>query len=431
VHRRRASSLLVVAAGIVLTACGAGQHADHEPASAPPSIGATSDSISHSVAPPSATVATTPPGPAANPAGLTDTQLVGQLFIGYAYGGSATTASPAQRQANLALYGAATGAGVVRRWHLGGIILFDTNNLDPARPGLSTDNVDNGPQITALTAGLQQAALADSGVQLLIGTDQEGGQVQRITKGVSRRPAEAQVAGLGATALRCSYRGLGWQLRSLGVNQDYAPVGDVVRASGGVIGDRSFGPDPTTDARDVLAAVNGLQDAGVLATVKHWPGHGSTPVDSHEDLPVLSESEAQWAAVDRPPFQAVAGVAGSVMVGHLALPALDASGQPATLSPILITQQLRQKLGYRGLVLTDSMWMAPMQQAGTAAQVAIRAIQAGADMLLESPNVPSAYTAILAKVRAEPGFRAAVQARVTDILTAKAKVIATPTTTAC
>ena len=362
----------------------------------------------------------------ANPAGLTDEQLVGQLFTEYVYGAGATSATPAQRQANLALYGEPTGAEIVRRWHLGGIILLDHNNLDPARPALSTGNVDAASQIGALTAGLQQAALADSGVRLLIGTDQEGGSVQRIRNGVDWRPSEQQLGTESPAALRCSYLSLGRQLRSLGVNQDYAPVADVVRVNGGVIGDRSFGPDPATDAQDVLAAVTGLQAAGVLATLKHWPGHGSTPVNSHDALPVLTLTAAQWRAVDRLPFQAAAATAASIMVGHLALPALDPSGQPATLSPVLVGQQLRQALGYRGLVVTDSLWMAPMLQAGSPGQVAVRAVQAGDDMLLMSPDLPHAYQAVLAKVRSDQAFRQQVQAAVQRVLAAKARVAAGP-----
>jgi beta-N-acetylhexosaminidase len=425
-------SLLAVSA--VATACTAGPNgaaiSSSTARSAPSTTGAPSATASSTTSAPSSTSPTTtartstPPPANLNPAGLSDAQLVGQLFVTYVYGDSATSATPDQRQANLALYGAATGAEIVRRWHLGGIILIDHNNLDPLRSELSTGNVDDPAQIAGLTAGLQQAAQSDSGLRLLIGTDQEGGSVQRITNGVSWRPSQLQLAQQDLATLRCGYQSLGQQLRALGVNQDYAPVADVVRADGGVIGDRSFGPDPVLDSRDVAAAASGLQAAGVLATLKHWPGHGSTPVDSHAALPVLTESATQWRAVDRPPFQAAAKVAGSVMVGHLALPALDPSGQPATLSGILVAQQLRQVLGYQGVIITDSLWMAPMQRAGTAAQVALRAIQAGDDMLLESPGLPSAFNAVLSRVRGDKSFRLTVQAAVRHIVAAKATVAA-------
>jgi beta-N-acetylhexosaminidase len=374
--------------------------------------------------------AATPAPGTTNPDGLSDEQLVGQLFVSYVYGTTSTPVTPAQRQANLELYGEPTPAAVLQRWHLGGIILIDHNNLDPSRPYLSTGNVDGPSQIAQLTRGLQQVAKADTGLELLIGTDQEGGQVQRITNGVSWRPAEEQLGTDGADQLRCSYRVLGQQLRSLGVNQDYAPVADVVRTSGGIIGDRSFGPDPAVDARDVVAAVNGLQSAGVLATLKHWPGHGSTPVDSHESLPRLSMTAAQWRAVDRSPFQAAASSAGSIMVGHLALPSIDPSGRPATLSPTLVTGQLRQGLHFTGLILTDSLWMAPMLQAGTPAQVAVQAVRAGDDMLLESPDLPAAWNTVLKQIHIDPGFRSQVRAAVQHILAAKARAATVPANTA-
>jgi beta-N-acetylhexosaminidase len=354
--------------------------------------------------------------------------MVGQLFTAYVYGPSATTASTAQRAANQALYGAATGADIVRRWHLGGIILLDHNTLDPARSDLSTGNVEGPAQIAELTAGLQRAALADSGIRLLIGTDQEGGSVQRITDGVTQRPAQERLARLGPTELECSYYSLGWQLRRLGVNQDYAPVADVVRTAGGVIGDRSFGPDPALDSQDVRSAVVGLQRGGVLATLKHWPGHGSTGTDSHQALAVITETYSQWQAIDRLPFQAAASLAGSIMVGHLAFPAVDPSNRPATLSPALVSGALRQGLGYNGLILTDSLWMQPATAAGTPGRVAELAITAGNDMLLMSPDLPSAYRAVLSRVRANGLFRTAVRNAAQRVLHAKQTVAATPKT---
>lgn len=373
---------------------------------------------------PSASVSTEVGSPPfqANPGGLSDQQMVGQLFMAYVYGSSATDATAVQRNANLALYGAATGAEVIRRWHLGGVILLDHNTLDPTRAELSTGNVNNTAQITNLTGGLQRAALSDSGVGLLIATDQEGGRVQRIIDGVTSRPAQEQIAGDSEKQLRCGYLSLGRELRRLGVNQDFAPVADVVRTATGVIGDRSFGPDPALDARDVVAAATGLQQAGVLATLKHWPGHGSTSTDSHIALAVIRESVAQWKAVDRPPFQAGAAVAASVMVGHLAFPALDPSDAPATLSPRLVDVALRRDLGYQGLVVTDSLWMAPVRTSGTPGHIARLALMAGDDMLLMSPDVPAAYREIFSLIGSDPKLRTTVQASVRRIFAAKARL---------
>jgi len=381
--------------------------------------GAPSTAASRTAAPSTALAQPKPTVPP-NPGGLTDAELVGQLFVGYAYGSGPDGATPEQRAANLALYEAETPAEVVRRWHLGGVILIGANTIDPARPDLWSDNVDNGPQIAALTAGLQAAAKKDSGVTLLIATDQEGGGVQRITNGVDQRPSEADLAYLGGPRLRCSYYMLGEQLRALGVNQDYAPVADVLRVGSTVIGNRSFGADPALVAMDVQAATDGLRAASVLPTLKHWPGHGGVSADSHYALPKLEQSISDWERLDRPPFRAATSGLSSVMVGHLAFPAADPTGTPATLSSALVDGQLRTRLGFHGLVVTDSLWMQPMLDAGTPAQVARRAISAGVDMLLMSPDVPHSSAELLKAVRTDEVFRARVQAAVGRILATKA-----------
>lgn len=377
------------------------------------------------------------PAPAASPAvtttseagsstpglgALSDEQLVGQLFMSYVYGSSADDATSAQRQANIALYGEPTPAQVIRRWHLGGVILIDHNELDPERPTLSTGNVGAAGQVRALTAGLQAVAHADSGVPLLVATDQEGGRVQRLRAVLPELASQQQSGRLSTSALRCRYAALGAQLRSVGVTQDFAPVADVVRTATGVIGDRSFGPDPQAAGADVAAAVSGLQQAGVLATLKHWPGHGSTSTDSHAALAVIDEPAAQWRAVDRAAF-AAAPDAAAIMVGHLALPALDPSRLPATLSPELVGGQLRTGLGFTGLVVTDSLWMEPMRAAGTAAQVARRAVAAGSDLLLETPDLPGSMTALLGAVRTDPSIRAQVTTAAGRVLAAKARAV--------
>jgi beta-N-acetylhexosaminidase len=303
----------------------------------------------------------TPSGQARdNPGQLTDEQMIGQLFVTYLYGSGAETVTAAQRRADLELYGEPTPAEIVKRWHLGGIILLDHNNLDPRRATLPTGNISDPQQLRTLTQQLQVASIADSGQPLLVSVDQEGGRVQRLPF-LKTRPAQRRFADLTTGQLRCSYAQLGKQLRSVGINQDLAPVADVTSTSIGVIGDRSFGPNPEQDAHLVAAAVAGLQSTGVLATLKHWPGHGSTTTDSHEALAVIHETAEQWRTTDLPPFVASLPLMPAVMIGHLALPALDASGSPASLSPILVTRLLRERNHFDGLVVTDSLWMQPMR----------------------------------------------------------------------
>lgn len=413
---RRAAGLAaaLLAATLPAAGCSAGSGADPARSHAPTGSGTAS---STAASPPA--VRTGPAAPGAGPAALSDEQLVGQLFMTYVYGSSASQASPAQRQANIALYGEPAPADVVRRWHLGGVILLDHNELDPDRPTLSTGNVTGAGQIRELTSGLQSVAQADTGVPLLVATDQEGGRVQRLRAALPALPSQRETAALGASQLRCRYVRLGQSLRDLGVTMDLAPVADVVRGPGGVIADRSFGADPAATARDVAAAVTGLRQAGVVATLKHWPGHGGTPTDSHGGLAVLPQDAGQWRAVDRPPFAAALPDAAAVMVGHLALPALDPSGAPATLSPVLVAGELRRGLGFTGVVVTDSLWMAPMRAAGTPAEVALRALLAGGDLLLETPDLPAAWAALLTAVRQDPAVRAAVTAAAGRVLAAK------------
>jgi beta-N-acetylhexosaminidase len=345
--------------------------------------------------------------------------MVGQLFYAFVYGSGPTTVTDVQRRINTEKYGVGTPAEIVARWHLGGVILIDRNTLDPRWGQVRSGNVDSAAATRKLTTGLQAAARADSGVPLLIGTDQEGGLVQRITDGVAPRPAQADIAHQGVTKLRCEYFRLGSQLRALGVNQDFAPDADVLRVDSSVIGSRSFGSDPQLVATDVQAASAGLRAAGVLPTLKHWPGHGGVSADSHETLPVLSQSLASWAAVDRLPFAAARDAESAVMVGHLAFPAADPSGLPATISAKLVQELLRDRLGFTGLVLTDSLEMHPVSDRAGPADIAERAIRSGEDMLLMSPDVPAAEGTLLARMKHDRSFRATVAGAVQRILAAK------------
>lgn len=382
---------------------------------------------SHAAQPTSSTApASATPSRPANPGGLSDEELVGQLFYAFVYGSGPSTVTDLQRRINVEKYGVGTPAEIVARWHLGGVILIDRNLLDPTWSQVHSGNVANAAVTKSLTTGLQSAAAGDSGVPLLIGTDQEGGAVQRITDGVDPRPAQSAIAREGSTRLRCDYYRLGTQLRALGVNQDFAPDADVLRVASSVIGTRSFGADPALVSADVRAAAAGLRAAGVLPTLKHWPGHGGVSADSHQTLPILRQSLASWASVDRLPFTTAGDSASAVMVGHLAFPAADPTGVPATLSSRIVQGLLRDRLGFDGLVLTDSLEMHPVTERAAPPRVAELAVRSGEDMLLMSPDVPDAERALLARVAADPGFRSTVTAAVSRILAAKASLRQVP-----
>ena len=303
---------------------------------------------------------------------MTLEQKVGQLMTGYAYGATAETVDAR----NVALYGVATPAEVVREFNLGGVVYFAW-----------TGSVKDPQQIAGLSNGLQQAALGSgAGVPLLISTDQEQGVVTRFGPPATPFPGSMALgAGRSIDDARVAAAITGRELAAVGINQDYAPVADVnVNPLNPVIGVRSFSSDPDLVAELVAAQVAGYQlDAGVVACAKHFPGHGDTATDSHTALPSIDHTRAEWQDVDAPPFlAAIAADIDSIMTAHILVPSLDPSGDPATLSAPIMTGVLRGELGYRGVIVTDSLEMAGVRQKYGDAEVAVRAIEAGADVLL-------------------------------------------------
>ena len=285
---------------------------------------------------------------------------------------------------------AAGGAALVRRYHVGGVIYFGPN-------------IGGAAQVAALSAGLQEAARSQPPhLPLLIGTDQEGGIVSRLAGVTTVFPGQMAAGATRDPALiRAQDQATGAAMRALGLNLDYAPVADVnVDPANPVIGIRSFGARPGLVSAMTAAAVDGFHEGGEAAVAKHFPGHGDTDVDSHTGLPVIRHTLRQWWRIDAPPFQAAirAGV-DEIMIGHIKVPALDDSGQPASLSRAIVTGLLRDRLGYQGVVITDSLQMAGVLAGHTPAQVAVQAAAAGCDQLLMPGDPGVAYHALLRAVR--------------------------------
>jgi beta-N-acetylhexosaminidase len=213
-------------------------------------------------------------------------------------------------------------------------------------------NVESPTQVLALTRGLQELAAEALGFPLLIATDQEGGQVQRLSAaaGFLPMPDAATVGTAKPGAIRQYARAVGDELCAVGVNVAFAPVLDVNdNPDNPVIGrrDRSFGATPEAVARSAIPFMLGLRDAGVLATGKHFPGHGSTAVDSHLALPVVTKTVDELAAVELSPFRrAIEREIELILSAHVSYPALDPSGLPATVSAPILTGLLRQELGF-------------------------------------------------------------------------------------
>lgn len=338
-------------------------------------------------------------------------QKVGQLFVQHFYGASATTAD----QRNVPLYGVATPAEVVAKYHLGGVIYFGWSG-----------NLTDPQQIAGLSNGLQRAAIGSGEpIPLQVATDQEQGPVIRFGAPATQLPgAMALGAGRSTDDARRAAAITGSELKAVGIGVDYAPDADVnVNPANPVIGVRSFSSRPNLVSSMVAAQVKGFQnDAQVTATAKHFPGHGDTAVDSHTGLPVITHTRAQWRELDEPPFRAAikAGV-DQIMTAHLVVPTLDSSGEPATLSRTILTDVLRKDLKFRGVVVTDSLAMEGVRTKYGDGEVAVRAIEAGADQLLMTPAMDTAYNAVLGAVRSGRISTQRLDASVTRILQLKWK----------
>ena len=261
------------------------------------------------------------------------------------------------------------------------------------------------------------------GPDLLVGIDQEGGGVLRLTD-VPTPPAAMALGAADDEALTeavaaATARGL----RAVGVNIDFAPVADVnVNPANPVIGDRAFGAEPAHVARHVASFVLGLQSERVAATLKHFPGHGDTDTDSHLALPRLHRDLETLEAVDLVPFRAgIEAGAAAVMSAHIVLPAVDPD-LPSTLSRAVLHGLLRERLGFDGLVVTDALDMHAIKDRWTAGEAAVLALAAGADLPLTLGTVAD-HRATLAAIdgayadgRLSGAERAKSQARLQAVL---------------
>jgi beta-N-acetylhexosaminidase len=212
--------------------------------------------------------------------------------------------------------------------------------------------------------------------------------------------------------------------RAIGVQVNFAPVVDVNNnPRNPVINTRSYGEDPALVGRLASAYVRGLQAGGMIATLKHFPGHGDTDVDSHLGLPIIRDPRETLDRTELPPFKAgIAAGAGAVMTGHIEMPALDpATNTPTTLSKPIVSGVLRRELKFDGLIYTDSMGMAGVTALYKPGEAAVRAIKAGNDIILQSPDDAAAFEAIRAAVQSGEISLAQLDASVERVLRAKAQ----------
>ncbi|HYO55520.1 glycoside hydrolase family 3 protein [Archangium sp.] len=354
---------------------------------------------------------------------MTLEEKVGQVFMTYAYGRTATDTDPAMVESNRKQHGLDTAEQLIERYRLGGVIYF-----------VWSGNLQNPQQIAGLSNGLQQVAMRqERPIPLLIATDQEHGVVVRILDPATQFPGNMA---LGATRnvedARQAAIITARELRAMGINQNFGTVADVnSNPLNPVIGVRSFGEEPALVSSFTQVHVSGMQDGGTAATAKHFPGHGDTDVDSHYGLPTIRRSRAQFDAEDLPPFvAAIDADVDAIMSAHIVVPSLDDSGLPATLSRPILTGLLREQLGFKGVVISDALDMQGARPYGEAsdARVPVEALKAGVDLLLVPTKIEVAYNAVLEAVRGGEIRQERLDEAVSRILTLKQKrgVLANP-----
>ncbi len=315
-------------------------------------------------------------------------------------------------------------ASLVREHHIGGVHVFGARRAAPdvlLNPTYSRTVLGQPLAAASLLNRLQEAAE----IPLLVTGDFETGVGFRMA-GATNFPRAMAFGAAGDPRLAFEAgRITAVEARAIGVHVNFAPVVDVNNnPRNPVINTRSFGEDPAAVGRLAAAYVEGLAAGGMLAAIKHFPGHGDTDVDSHLALPVIRHPRERLEAIELPPFRAgiVAG-AGAVMTAHVALPALDPdAGTPATFSAPIATALLRRDLGFDGLVFTDSMRMHAITRMLPPALAAARAVTAGHDVVLHSPDDRAALAGVGAAVADGTIGMAQLDGSVRRVLEAKARL---------
>ena len=262
------------------------------------------------------------------------------------------------------------------------------NNLNTVKPGgfiLFSDNIKSYEQTKKLIEDINNT----SDIPMFISIDQEGGRVLRIKK-----LSDAKVTNipsmyhLGLTKdTKLSYevgKVVGEELRVFGINMNFAPVLDIYsNKENTVIGDRSFGTTSDLVSKMALSFAEGQESTGIISVYKHFPGHGNTSEDSHYTLPVITKTKEELMNLELKPFiEAINNGADVIMIGHLAVPSITKDDTSASLSKEIITDLLKNKLGYNGLVITDALNMDALTNEYTEEEIYINAINAGVDILL-------------------------------------------------
>jgi beta-N-acetylhexosaminidase len=303
-------------------------------------------------------------------AGLTLEQRIGQMFLVHLSGSTLN----------------AVGRDFLAQWQPGGLVLMDGNTGDPAA-------------VTRLTNSYQQAVTDAGGLPLFIAADQEGGPIAALETGFTHFPTPALLTAAGDSALAERIgAAVAAEMRAVGLNLNLAPVADLENPDNKVLARRTFGSDPALTGPTLAAFIRGSQTAGVIATAKHFPGHGATSADSHAVLPVSDLPRERLETVELVPFRSAidAGVE-AIMAAHIWYPALEPDANiPASLSDDVLTGLLREQMGFDGLIMTDALDMDAVDTRFSLSEAVFRAVNAGADILLSAHIGPQQIAAAMA-----------------------------------
>ena len=268
------------------------------------------------------------------------------------------------------------------------------------------DNLLSTEQTTEMLTNMQNIAMERTGLPVFLSVDEEGGTVARVAKNDAFGVTDVgNMSDIGATGdAQNAYNAgvtIGTYLKQLGFNVDYAPVADVLtNPDNTVIGTRSFGSDASVVADMVTKELEGLSSQGVFGVVKHFPGHGGVSGDSHDGAVTMDKSLEELMQTEFVPFQkAVENGVSFVMVGHISVPQVVGDNTPASLSQMMVSNVLREQLGYQGIVITDAMNMGAITGSYTADQAAVMAVNAGVDMILMPQDYETAYNGLLQAVQ--------------------------------
>jgi beta-N-acetylhexosaminidase len=304
-----------------------------------------------------------------------------------------------------------TTKNLLTKYKVGGIIFYKDNLVNPTQ---------------AVQLVNQIKSENDQHVPLLLGVDQEGGRVTRLPGNLINFPTNKEIGAIDNPEFSYQVGAmLGKELKGFGFNLDFAPVLDINSNPGNpVIGDRSFGNNPEIVSKLGIQTLKGIQSEKIITSIKHFPGHGDTSVDSHLELPIVNKSLEQLKELELIPFeQAIQSGADVVMVAHILLPKLDAD-YPSSMSKNIITGILRNQLDFNGVVITDDMTMMAIIDHYSIGRAAVESVKAGSDIVLvghEYNKVVETISSLKAAVQKGEISEQRINESVSRILTLKEK----------